>query len=145
MASAPQTYANHTRWHPLHHFFVAPVMLINVIWSIALFVKNPGWNEGWWIVVSLALLGLVVIARFNSLRVQDRLILLEEQLRFQRVLPADLAHKAGSLRTGQIIALRFASDEELPGLVREVLEGRPDKPADIKRAIKNWRADTLRV
>ncbi len=145
MASAPQTFANHTRWQPLYHFFVAPVMLVNIIWTIVLFVKSPGWTHGWWIVVALALMGLVVLVRLNPLRVQDRLIRLEEQLRYQRALPADLAREAANLRAGQIVALRFAADEELAGLVREVLAGRLAKPADIKRAVKHWRADTLRV
>lgn len=145
MASTPQTYANHTRWHPPFHFFLVPVLLINLVWSIVLFVKNPGWTQGWLIVVSLALLVLMFLVRINPLRAQDRIIRLEEQLRYQQILPADLAREAANLRAGQIIALRFASDDELPGLIREVLEGRLTKPADIKRAIKNWRADTFRV
>lgn len=145
MADTSQTYANHTRWHPPFHFFVLPVMLINFVWSIVECVKHPGWNQGWWIVVSLALLVLTFVARTNALKVQDRIIRLEEKLRYQQLLPADLARQAGSLSVGQIIALRFASDEELEGLVREVLGGRLTKAAEIKRAIKNWRADTFRV
>lgn len=140
-----QTYANHTRWHPPFHFFVLPVMLINFVWSIVDCYKSPGRNQVWWIVVSLALVVLAFLCRTNSLRVQDRIIRLEERLRYQRLLPADLAPQAGSLRVGQIIALRFASDEELEGLVREVLGGRLTKPAEIKKAIKNWRGDTFRV
>ena len=145
MASAPQTYANHTRWHPPYHFFLVPVLLINLIWTIVVFVKNPEWTHGWGIVMALALIALMGLVRVNPLRTQDRIIRLEEQLRYARVLPADLAREAGNLRTRHVIALRFASDEELPGLVREVLAGRLAKPADIKRAVKNWRADTLRV
>lgn len=85
------------------------------------------------------------LVRTNALRVQDRLIRLEEQLRCQRILPADLAQQTGGLRVGQYIALRFASDEEVEGLVAEIVAGRLTKPADIKRAIKNWRADHFRV
>ena len=145
MADTQQTYANHTRWHPPFHFFVIPVMLINFIWSIVEFVKGPGWNQGWWIVVSLALLVLALLCRTNALKVQDRIIRLEERLRYQQLLPADLVQQAGSLAVGQIIALRFASDEELEGLVREALGGRLTKAAEIKKAIKNWRSDTFRV
>lgn len=145
MADTSQTYANHTRWHLPFHFFVLPVMLINFVWSIVECVKHPGWNLGWWIVVSLALVVLTFIARTNSLKVQDRIIRLEEKLRYQQLLPSDLAQQASSLRVGQIIALRFASDEELQGLVREVLGGRLTRAAEIKRAIKNWRSDTFRV
>jgi hypothetical protein len=145
MADTSQTYANHTRWHPPFHFFVLPVMLINFVWSIVECVQHPGWNQGWWIVVSLALVVLTFVARTNALKVQDRIIRLEEKLRYQQLLPADLAQQASSLRVGQIIALRFASDEELERLVREVLGGRLTKPAEIKRAVKNWRSDTFRV
>jgi len=145
MADTSQTYANHTRWHPPFHFFVLPVMLINFVWSIVECVRHPGWNQGWWIVVSLALLVLAVVVRNNSLKVQDRIIRLEEKLRYQQLLPPDLAQQASSLGVGQVIALRFASDEELEGLVREVLGGRLSKSAEIKKAIKNWRSDTFRV
>ncbi|HEY0320953.1 MAG TPA: DUF6526 family protein [Pyrinomonadaceae bacterium] len=145
MADTPQTYASHTRWHPPFHFFVVPVMLINVIWAIVLFVREPGWTHGWWIVMSIALVVLTTLVRNNSLKVQDRVIRLEEQVRYRQLLPAELAHQARALTVRQMVALRFASDDELEGLVREVLEGRVTKPAEIKRAIKNWRGDTFRV
>jgi hypothetical protein len=145
MAATPQTYENHVRWQPPFHFFLLPVMLINVVWSIVQFVREPGWDRGWWIVVSLALVVLAALARTNPLTAQDRIIRLEEQLRYRQLLPADLAQQTTALTTGQIIALRFASDEELAGLVRQVLEGQFTKPAEIKRAIKNWRGDMLRV
>ncbi len=145
MADTSQTYANHTRWHPPFHFFVAPVMLINVIWSIVVFVKDPGWNRGWWVVVSLALAVLASLVRLNPLKAQDRIIRLEEQVRYQQLLPADLARQARALSIGQIVALRFAPDDELARLIREVTEGRLTKPAEVKRAIQSWRADTLRI
>jgi hypothetical protein len=145
MAATPQTYANHTRWHAPFHFFVMPVMAINFILSIVQFFLAPGWYQGWWIVFSFALVGLAFLARINPLKAQDRIIRLEERLRYQQLLPADLARQTASLTYGQIIALRFASDDELEGRVRQVLEGQLTKPAEIKRAIENWRADTLRV
>jgi hypothetical protein len=145
MADTPQSYANHTRWHPPFHFFVMPVMLINFIWSIVQFFKAPGWYHGWWIVFSLALVMLAFLVRINPLKAQDRVIRLEERLRYQQLLPADLARQTAALTPGQIVALRFASDDELGGLVRQVLEGKLNKPAEIKRAIQNWRADTLRI
>ncbi len=145
MASTPQSHSNHTRWHPPFHFFLAPVLLINFILSIVQLVRYPGWERGWWVFVSLALLVIGALARTNPLRVQDRLIRLEERLRMHQLLPPELARQAMSLQTGQYVALRFASDEELEGLVRRVLAGELTKPADIKRAVKNWRADHLRV
>lgn len=145
MSATPQSYANHVRWHAPFHFFVLPVMLINVIWSIAYCVRHPGWNQGWWIVVSLALLELTILARTNALKVQDRVIRLEERLRYQQLLPAELVQQSGLLAVHQLIALRFAADEEMAQLVREVLSGKLTKPAEIKQAVKNWRADDFRV
>ena len=145
MADVPQSYENHTRWHAPFHFFVAPVLLTNVIVQIVLLVREPGLERGWWVVVSLALLAVAGLARVNPLKAQDRVIRLEESLRYYQLLPEELARRATSLTTAQTIALRFASDEELEGLVREVLEGRLNKPDEIKRAVKNWRADTLRI
>jgi hypothetical protein len=120
-------------------------MLLNFIWALVLFVRSPGWDRGRWVIVSFALVAAVYLIRTYSLKVQDRLIRLEEQLRYQRTLPADLAGRAAALALHQIIALRFASDAELPELVQQVLEGKLSKPDEIKRAIKNWRPDTLRV
>ena len=145
MASTPQTYANHTRWHPAFHFFVLPVMIISFVWSIVVFVKAPDKNSGWWIVVSLSLVLLTFFVRTNSLKVQDRIIRLEEKLRFQQVLSPALQQHCSTLGPGQIIALRFAPDEELEELVSSVVAGKFTKPADIKQAIKNWRSDTFRV
>jgi len=140
-----QNFANHTRWHPPFHFFVLPVMLINFIWSIVQFVMSPSWNSGWWIVVSLALLLLTFFVRTNSLKVQDRIIQLEENLRYQQVLSPAGRQQTSALTSGQICALRFAADDELEELVSAVAAGKFAKPRDIKQAIKNWRADTFRV
>jgi hypothetical protein len=141
----PQTFANHTRWQPWFHFFVAPVMLINFFWAVVMFFKDPNRNTGWWIIVSVALLVLAFLVRLNSLKVQDRLIRLEEKLRYQQLLSPALCQQTSALRPGQIVALRFAGDDELEELVSAVLAGKFSKNADIKRAIKNWRADTFRV
>jgi len=141
----PQNFANHTRWHPTFHFFVLPVMLINFFWAVVMFVKAPGWNAGWWIVVSLALALLTNFVRTYSLKVQDRLIRLEEKLRYQQVLSPALAQQTSNLTVGQTVALRFAADEELEKLVNSVLSGKFVKTKDIKRAIKQWRADNFRV
>ena len=145
MDESPQTYANHTRWHAPFHFFVAPVLLTNVVVALVQLVRDPGLDRGWWLVVSVALVVLAALVRLNPLKAQDRIIRLEESLRYYQLLPEELARRAASLTTGQTVALRFASDEELEGLVRAVLQGRLRKPDEIKRAIKGWRADTLRV
>jgi hypothetical protein len=121
------------------------VLLTNVIVHIVQLVRGFNLDNGWALVVSVALVVLAALVRLNPLKAQDRVIRLEENLRYYQLLPEELARRAASLTTAQTVALRFASDEELEGLVREVLEGRLTKSSDIKRAIKNWRADTLRV
>ncbi|MDX6574155.1 MAG: hypothetical protein QOE96_108 [Blastocatellia bacterium] len=145
MATTPQTFANHTRWQAPFHFFAAPVMLINVVWTIVVFVRTPNPNSGWAIIVALALLVLAALVRNNPLRAQDRLIRLEEKLRYQQILSAPLAQQASALTPSQIIALRFAGDDELEELMGAVLAGKLANSGDIKRAIKSWRADTFRV
>ena len=141
----PQTYATHTRWQPTFHFFVVPVMVINFIWSVVQFVMTPGWNSGRWVVVSLALVMLTFLVRLNPLKTQDRIIRLEENLRYQQVLSPALLQQTSTLRPGQIVALRFAPDDELEELLSAALAGRLTSPAQIKQAIKNWRSDTFRV
>ena len=141
----PQTYANHTRWHPPFHFFVAPVMVINFIWSVVQFVMTPGWDSGRWAVVSLALVVMMSLVRMNPLKAQDRIIRLEERLRYQQALSPALLQQTTTLRTRQIVALRFAPDDELEELVSAVVTGKLNKPSQIKQAIKNWRGDTFRV
>ncbi len=145
MAETPQTYENHTRWHPPFHFFLAPLFLLNLIFAAVQLYRFRDLDHAWFLVLAVGLIVLAALARTNALRVQDRLILLEERLRYRQVLPAALAQTADGLPTGQIIALRFASDEELPALVQQVLEGKLAKGSDIKRAVKEWRPDTLRV
>ncbi|MET0624329.1 MAG: DUF6526 family protein [Pyrinomonadaceae bacterium] len=145
MPDVPQNYENHTRWHAPFHFFVAPVLLTNFVVAVVQLYRAPGLDTGWWVVVSAALAGMAGLTRINPLKAQDRIIRLEESLRYYQLLPEDLAARAATLTPAQTVALRFAPDEELEGLVREVIEGRLTKPDDIKRAVKNWRADTLRV
>src|SRR6267142_6030499 len=140
-----QSFANHTRWHPPFHFFILPVMLINFIWSVVDLIMTPGWNSGRWAVVSLALLMLTFFVRTNPLKVQDRLIRLEEQLRCQRLLSPALSQQISGLSSHQLIALRFAADEELEELVDAVAAGKLTKPVEIKKAIRSWRSDRFRV
>lgn len=140
-----QTYENHVRWLPPFHYFLTPLILINLIFWIVRMVQVPNWDHGWMIVLSIGLVALTLLARTQALTAQDRVIRLEERLRYREVLDPELAEKAQKLRTGDMIALRFASDEELPGLVEKTLNGEFEKPKDIKLAVKNWRGDYLRV
>ena len=143
----PQNYKNHTRFDPVWHYVLLPLFLLNIIFSIWATIRH--WPDHphlfpWWIVMSFVLFVAVGKARGHSLKVQDRIIRLEERLRFATLLPADLLAGSQSLTERQIIALRFASDDELPGLVRRTLDENLE-PKQIKQSINNWRPDYFRV
>ncbi|HQX55517.1 MAG TPA: DUF6526 family protein [Pyrinomonadaceae bacterium] len=144
-----QNYKNHTRWHPLFHFVVMPLLVLNFLSHIVrLFMAAPESGRkalAWWTLLSLTLILLGIAGRLQALKSQDRVIRLEERLRYKEVLDADLAKRASELPASQIISLRFAPDEELAGLVSQVLDGKLNSSKEIKMAIKNWRADDHRV
>jgi Family of unknown function (DUF6526) len=140
-----QTLANHARFVPAFHYFAVPVLLINSIVALVAAWRNPSLATGWGVVVAAALMTAAVFARTFALTAQDRLIRLEETLRMQRVLPASAHGDIAKLTRFQYVALRFASDEELPELVRRAAAGEFATPADIKKAVRNWRPDLLRV
>ncbi len=145
MAETIQTYGNHTRWHPPFHFFLVPLFLLNIIFALVQFVRFRDLDHAAWFALAAGLFVLNGLSRINALRVQDRVIRLEEQLRYQQLLPPSLAQRTAGLPTSQVVAMRFASDQELPELVGQVLDGRLTKGNEIKRAIRQWRPDTLRV
>ena len=142
-----QNLKNHHRFDPIIHFFVFPVFILNFFFSIWLAVRH--WAQHphiviWWIIVSLALLILATKCRMNDNKLQDRIIRLEERLRLQTLLGPDQLPHINELTTRQLIALRFASDEEIPALVHKTLTQRLE-PQAIKESIVNWRADHHRV
>lgn len=143
----PQNLRNHTRLYPPFHLFVLPALLLNFGFSV--YVTIHHWPQhralfGWWIVMSIVLFVLAGLSRGFALQAQDRIIRLEERLRLAALLPpADLT-RADSLTERQLIALRFASDGELPSLVSRTLnENLTSK--QIKQAISTWRPDNFRV
>jgi hypothetical protein len=97
------------------------------------------------IVVAAALLTLALLARSQALAVQDRVIRMEMRLRLRQALPADLHPRIHDLSARQLVALRFASDAELPELVREILDGKLETGKQIKQRVKNWQSDWLRA
>jgi len=145
VTKATQTYKNHFRLLPSFHFFVAPVLLVNVLVQLRFLWTAPALGSLWAAVVAMAVLMLAFLARSQALTVQDRVIRLEMQLRLRELVPADLQTRLLELTPKQLVALRFASDAELPGLVREVLAGSLKRPKDIKLRVQNWQGDWLRV
>jgi hypothetical protein len=145
MAEPTQNFASHKRFLPLFHFFVIPVLLINVVIEAKrAFVSPDRWTV-WNLLVALALFFGLFLARLMPLVAQDRIIRLEERMRLGRLLPADLKGRENDLTREQYVAIRFAPDDEIPELVRRTLSGELKTSGDIKRAVKNWRADHLRV
>jgi hypothetical protein len=144
MGSKPQTYANHAKYDPWFHFFLLPVAALMVLGSIWAIITNPGLRSGRYLVFSLWLLVLALKTRTYSLRQQDRIIRLEERLRLTTVLPEDLQRRIPELSDAQLIALRFASDTELTGLVQRTLSDNL-APKQIKQSITGWRPDYSRI
>lgn len=142
--SEQQNLSNHTMLDPKFHFFLLPVSALNFFYAIYLLYKDPGSMTAWTCLMAFVLIVLIFTVRIYSLRVQDRLIRLEERLRMQRVLPESLMRRTAELTEKQYVALRFASDEELSALVEATLANKL-KPEDIKKAVKNWRPDNFRV
>jgi hypothetical protein len=144
MATQSQTFAKHTRWDPLFHFFIVPVMLITLIAIGVNFVRFPSLRGGWLVIVAIAATVATIKMRMYALRVQDRVIRLEERIRLMSVLQEPLRSRIGELQGTQFVALRFASDHELAALVERALNQKLSR-ADIKRAIVQWRPDHSRV
>jgi len=143
---AEQTYANHARWVPTFHFFVAPVLLLNVINAVVRLARRGiSWEGIVSLLVALALFIFIFNARLFALRVQDRVIRMEERQRMRELLPGDLQDRILEFSPGQLVALRFASDSELPAVARKVLNEKIKDQKAIKLMIKNWRADYLRA
>ena len=140
-----QTHANHVRLDPPFHFFVLPVLAISWIVSVVVLVRRPCFLHFWLVVFSTAITVAVIRFRQYALKVQDRVIRLEERLRYQRLLPADLQSRIDDFTLNQLVSLRFASDAELPALARKVLDDKIDDRKTIKQMIKVWRPDYLRA
>ena len=146
-----QSFANHARFDPSFHFFLIPVFLIAVIFSLVHFFSHIGHRSFWGnlhafllVILAIALLTLVFKTRLYALKVQDRVIRLEERLRLMQILPEPLRARIPELTTGQLIGLRFASDAELPKLVERTLNEKLSRK-EIKKSVQNWRADDWRV
>jgi hypothetical protein len=139
-----QNFKNHPRYDPIYHFVLLPILLVTVIGAATHAVRYPGkWNI-WSVVAWLAVAILAVRLRQFTLMVQDRVIRMEERQRLAMISPAGVAARIGELTIPQLIALRFASDAEAPGLAERALNEKLE-PKQIKMAIKVWRADSYRA
>lgn len=146
-----QNFSNHAKLVPAFHFFLGPVLIINLVGHIYTFIKYSMGSIGsiahglFGVLLAAALLTMAFLARVFALGVQDRVIRLEERLRYERLLPEDLKPRIGEFTINQLVSLRFASDAELPALARKVLDGKINDRKAVKQMVQNWRADYQRV
>jgi hypothetical protein len=141
-----QSFANHGRIVPAFHLFALPVLGLNFLWSCFRVWRShfsADSIEG--VLVAAALIVAILYARMFVLSVQDRVIRLEERLRFVRLLPVDLKPRIEEFTIDQLVSLRFASDAELPALARKVLSENLQNRKQIKQMVQNWKADYLRA
>jgi Na+/H+ antiporter NhaA len=141
-----QNFSNHAKFVPGFHYFVLPVFFINVgvqlYWWIKLGFKLANFFS---VAVAVGLFVGFGVARGTALAVQNRVIRIEEQQRYARLLPANLQSRLGEFTVDQIVALRFASDAELPGLAQKVLDEKLTDRKTIKQMVKVWRPDHWRA
>jgi hypothetical protein len=139
-----QTFANHTRLDPLFHFLALPILAFALIGGLIRFLWHPSVHGGLFFILSVAAVITLAKARLYALKVQDRVIRLEERLRLMALCPEPLRSRISDLTVGQLVALRFASDAEVPKLAERALAEKLP-PKEIKKAIQTWRPDYCRV
>ena len=145
MPQTPQTYANHRRYFPLFHYVALPILLANVVVTVAHAIRQPSAFNAWLVVLALGLVSGLIALRASALLVQNRLIALEMRLRLATSLAPDLRSRIPELHLHHLIGLRFAGDAELPGLVERCLRGELPTTDTVKREVRQWRPDYLRA
>jgi hypothetical protein len=145
MPEPVQTYKNHAKLVPMFHFVVLPLLLVNLVWAAKVAVQTPDTATIIAVATAAALVILAFLSRVFALKVQDRVIRLEMRLRLRELLPAALHSRIAEFTAGQMVAMRFASDAELPELAQAVLRDRITDKKAIKLMIKDWTPDHHRT
>jgi len=142
--SKPQSFKNHARFDPIFHFFLVWISLASIIIAIVYLIHHPCFYSAWLLVVAVAAFFGIFRLRSYPLKVQDRVIRLEERLRLQALAPAEWRPQIHRLSEDQLIGLRFAADDEVVELAKQALEHNWNRK-QIKERIKSWRADNWRI
>jgi len=145
--SSPQNLKNHGRIDPAFHFVTFFFLIANLVFSAFHMVHHWAdsyWASKWYFLLSLVVFVPFFILRLYPLKVQDRVIRLEERLRLQALAPAEWHSQIYRLTEDQLIGLRFAGDDEVVELAKQTLEHNWTRK-QIKERIKDWRADYFRV
>jgi hypothetical protein len=145
MSETPQTYANHTRLIPIFHYVTFPILAANFFRALWHLYQQPGVDSVFGVLMGFAFIIMFFAGRVFALKAQDRVIRLEMRLRMKDVLPASMHPRIKDFTPAQLVALRFASDAELPALAEKVLADNMQDRKAIKLMIKDWQGDYLRV
>jgi hypothetical protein len=142
--SKTQSLKNHARFDPPYHFFIVGVYLLNLVYAGFQVYRQPGVYSGWYLALSIAVIVPIIKLRTYPLKVQDRVIRLEERLRLQALAPQEWHAQIYRLSEDQLIGLRFAADDEVVELAKQALEHNLTRK-QIKERIRSWRADDWRI
>ena len=145
MSESRQSFESHAKIVPGYHRWTAALVALPTLYFAYRAAFDFSFDRLALFLFSVGVLLTTTYTRVFPIGVQNRVIRLEERLRMERVLPTDLRSRIPELTTRQLVALRFASDQELPELVRRVLGGELAERNDIKRAIRDWRPDHQRI
>jgi dolichyl-phosphate-mannose--protein O-mannosyl transferase len=140
-----QNFENHAKFVPGFHVVVLGIFAINLVWSIYRLIRVSSAESVISLLLAIAFLLLAFYSRIFALTVQDRVIRLEMRLRMQQLLPAELLLSISEFSVAQLVALRFASDAELPVLAKKVLDDKLNDRKKIKKMIQDWQPDFLRA
>jgi hypothetical protein len=141
---AQQNYGNHRQRTPAF-LTVLGALTAYIIWEGYRLGQTMAGDHAFGLLLGVTLVIGMLNVRQQVLTVQDRVIRLEMRLRLRDRLPDDLAARAAALPIRQLVALRFAGDEELGQLVADVLAGSISDPVAIKKRVTDWQADHLRA
>ena len=142
--SETQSLKNHARLDPAYHILLFATYLLNLVYAGFHVYRQPSLSSGWYVVLSLVAIVPLLKIRTYPLKVQDRVIRLEERLRLQALAPQEWHTHLYRLTEDQLIALRFAADDEVVELAKQALEQNLNRK-QIKERIRSWRADDWRV
>ncbi len=141
----PQTFDNHAKLVPVFHYVALPIFLVNVLLALYRMFTGFSFDTAWGVALAIGLMVVALFARVFALGAQDRVIRLEERLRMQVLLPDELKPRIDDFTMDQLVALRFASDAELPGLAKKVIEDGIANRKTVKQMVVTWRADYQRL
>jgi hypothetical protein len=146
MATQTQNFSNHTRHYPLFHFIASPLLAIYALYAIYALIRAPSLATVMNVVLAAGVTATLFASRVMVLTVQNRVIRLEMMMRMERIMGAAAAADAmARLPVGRLVALRFASDAELPALISRVMSQELTTNLQVKQAIREWQPDLLRA